>query len=371
MALAGAALLGCRLAAQAAGPGCRELHGRAEQARQAGRVSEAVPLFERALRCDARNAEAWWGLGTVLYSMDRYAEAARAFRAVTGLAPAKGDAFAMLGLCEARLGRSREALAHLRQARRLGLRSEAAFVRVVWYQEALLLLARGDFNGAQERLEALARDGAPARELAWALGAAALGVVPPQQPEAREPLRPLLEAAGQAQYFAARKEIGPAKEYWLKFLEAHGGFRNAHFAFGRFLVSIYDDDGAVREFSTEAARDPDHLPARLGLAGILAGRDPEAALPHAEKAAELAPRLGEARFLLGLVLLNLGRTGRAIAELEQARRLEPLQAKVYFQLARAYAQAGRAAEAASARRMFLRLGGADAAGQNREEAEKR
>lgn len=346
------------LAGRAEQAACRQLFERAEAARAGGRLEESVPVFERALRCDPGRADGWWGLGSVLYEMDRYAEASVAFRHVTRLAPQKGDGFAMLGLCEAKLGRNREALDHLARGRRLGLRNDPAFARVVWFHEGTLLLQQGRFGEAQERFEALARDGAPAREIAWPLGAAVLGVLPSADTAARGTLMPVLESAGQAQYFAARKEIPAAREYWQAFLRDYGDRRNAHFAYGRFLLSIYDDDGAVKEFEAELARDPGHVLAHVGIAGTKAGQDPEFALPYAEKAVKLAPGLGEAHFLLGMILLNLDRPGRALTELEAARRLSPREAKVYFQLARAYARNGRAAEAEAARRMFQRLGGA-------------
>lgn len=337
---------------------CSRQFEQAEAARLAGHLKEAIPLYEQALRCDPRRADGWWGLGSLLYEMDRYAEAAEAFRRVTLLAPKKGDAFAMLGLCEALLGRRQQALRHLGQGRRLGLRNDAAFARVVWYHEAMLLLEQGAFGQAQERFEALARDGVPAREIALPLGMATLGIVPPSEPAARAALRPAAEAAGQAQYFSARKETDKAREFWQVFLRDHGSFRNAHFAYGRFLLSIYEDDAAVKEFQAELARDPRHVLACLGIAGTRAGQDPEFALPYAEKAVRLAPHLGEAHFLLGMILLNLGNTGPALKELEEARRLSPREARVYFQLARAYARAGRTREAEAARRMFQQLGGA-------------
>lgn len=343
---------------QPPGPACRQWMEEAEAEREAGRLKESANLYRRALACAPAWKEGWWGLGSVLYEMDQYAEAAVAFRRLTRLAGNRGDGYAMLGLCEARLGQDAAALRHLAQGRKLGLRNDPAFARVVWFNEGWLFLRQGQFAAAQERFESLVRDGVPARQIAFPLGASVLGVVPGGNAAEAAALRPAVEAAGQAQYFAARKEIGPARQYWEAFLRNYGHLRNAHFAFGRFLLSIYDDDGAVKEFQAEVAQNPGHVLAHLGVAGTKAGQDPEFALPYAEKAVKLAPRLGEAHFLLGMILLNLGNTGRAIAELETARRLAPREAKVYFQLARAYMRAGRASDAASARKVFEQLGGA-------------
>jgi predicted Zn-dependent protease len=59
--------------------------------------------------------------------------------------------------------------------------------------------------------------------------------------------------------------------------------------------------------------------------------------------------------MLGTVLVETKDTERAIAELETARAGLPEEPKVYFQLGRAYAAAGRAEDAAHARAEFARL----------------
>lgn len=60
----------------------------------------------------------------------------------------------------------------------------------------------------------------------------------------------------------------------------------------------------------------------------------EHALAAAQKAVELDPFLSVARVNFGLVLVELGRPDEAIEELEQAQRLEPLNADAWFGLAR-------------------------------------
>lgn len=330
--------------------GCKDAAAAAELAADQGRLDEAVPRYRRALSCQPAWAEGWWRLGSILYELDRYAEAAVAFRTVTRLAPANGDSFAMLGLCEARLGRRAAALAHIAKGRQLGLRDEPRFMRVVWFTEGSLLLEEGRFAAAQERFEALARDEVPAQQLAEPLARAVLGILP-----GRAAPPGLLDAAGQAQYFAAIRDMGNAKAYWKKVAEQFGAEPNVHFAYGRYLLSIYEDDLAVREFQAEIAARPSHLLAHLGVAGAKAGADPVFALPFAERAAQLAPNLGEARFLLGMILLNLGDVRRATIELERARRLSPREAKILFQLARAYSRAGRRADAERTQALYQKL----------------
>jgi predicted Zn-dependent protease len=83
--------------------------------------------------------------------------------------------------------------------------------------------------------------------------------------------------------------------------------------------------------------------------------DYEAALPLAEQAARLEPKLYPARNLLGRVLLELGQVERAVKELEEGARLAPNVPEMQYALARAYTRAGRKQDAARARETFQRL----------------
>jgi predicted Zn-dependent protease len=58
---------------------------------------------------------------------------------------------------------------------------------------------------------------------------------------------------------------------------------------------------------------------------------------------------------MGQIQLEAGEIPAAIASLEQSRHLEPNSPTVYFTLAKAYARAGREADADKARAEFTRL----------------
>jgi Flp pilus assembly protein TadD len=51
----------------------------------------------------------------------------------------------------------------------------------------------------------------------------------------------------------------------------------------------------------------------------------------------------------------MGENARAVEELETARRLAPNEPRIHFTLSRAYARAGRKAEADQSRETFVRL----------------
>ena len=66
---------------------------------------------------------------------------------------------------------------------------------------------------------------------------------------------------------------------------------------------------------------------------------------HYERAVASGPANAEARNNLGAVLLAYGEPAGSIAQLQEAMRLRPAYAEAHFNLARAYASAGRFAEA--------------------------
>ena len=69
----------------------------------------------------------------------------------------------------------------------------------------------------------------------------------------------------------------------------------------------------------------------------------------------MAPQNLAARNALGRVLVEKGELDRGIAELEAGVKIAPDSPEMHFALARAYAKAGRTAEAESARAEFRRL----------------
>jgi Putative Zn-dependent protease, contains TPR repeats len=79
------------------------------------------------------------------------------------------------------------------------------------------------------------------------------------------------------------------------------------------------------------------------------------ALPLAEKAVQLAPKMYAARNVLGRILLELDQVDRAVKELEEGVRIAPTSPEMHFALARAYTRAGRKDDANREREAFKKL----------------
>jgi tetratricopeptide (TPR) repeat protein len=327
----------------------------AEKARASGDVARAIVLYREALGRDPASAEGWWQLGTTLYDADDYAGAAEAFRRASELTPQSGTPLVMLGLSEFRHGLYDDALTHLERGRALGTTPDPQFRQVMFYHLGLLLLEKAEFERALEALHRLASDGSDAEPVVVALGQADLRVRP-SDPRARSsPLSDAVLAAGAAERLLALHREADAEAAYKRLVVEHSGVPNVYYALGRYYVATRQPELARKAYEQEIANTPGHVPARLGIAAILAETDPSAALRYAEAAVRLNDRIPLGHYLLGSLLLHTSDTARAIAELERAERDVKADPAVYYALARAYGRAGRTADAARARERFTAL----------------
>ncbi len=315
-----------------------------------------MELYRKGLALQPRWAEGWWYLGTLHYERDAFAEAAEAIGKATALNPKVGTAWVLLGLCEFKLNRYDLALRHIQEGRRLGVNGDPQFRQVMLYHEGVLLLGKGEFEQAQEPLARMAREGVENRDLIVALGLSVLRLRPSDMMNADEALRGRVERAGRAEHLSAQKRFDEALAEYERLAKDFPSAPNVQYALGRYLITGNELEKAVAAFEREIAANPAHLPAHLFLADCkLKLKDFGGGLTIAEKAVKLNPRLPLGHYLLGSFLLETNQIPRAIVELETAEKSLPREAKIQFALGRAYARAGRKADAARARAAFERL----------------
>jgi Flp pilus assembly protein TadD len=325
------------------------LAAEAARARDSEDLDRASKLYHQAVQLRPEWAEGWWYLGTIAYDRGQFIEAIEALQKVTTLSPQDAKAFAMLGLSEAKLNREQPAVVHLGQALTLGVSDEGNMRQVVLFTEANLLLNAGAFGHAQDLLDELAKDRTSADdELLIALGRSVLGVKSLDQATAPE-MRDLVATAGRAEMLAANRQMDAAASAYRDLVKRFHKTHNVEFAYGRFLLNNHRDDEAVAAFKREIENTPEHLLARLGIAGALLFTDPATSRIYAEQALTLAPSLEEGHYLLGASLLGTGDPERAVSELETAEHLNPKDSRVYFVLAKVYKRLHRDGDAALAR----------------------
>jgi tetratricopeptide (TPR) repeat protein len=327
---------------------------KADQAREAGRLDEALDIYGKALQMRPNWAEGWWYAGTILYDRDRYADARDAFRNLVALEPKRAHAWGMLGLCEYQTREYDRAVNSLQQGRSLGLADNREIESVVRYHAAILYIRFEQFEVAFDILREFLREGRESPKIIEAFGLTMMRMpfLPNELPSDK---REQVLIAGRAGFDMAAHRRDEARKSFDELLARYPDAPNVHYVRGVFMLN-QDSDAALEEFRRELKNSPSHVPSLLQMAfEYMKRNEHETALPLAEKAAQLAPKLYPARNALGRVLLELGQVERAVKELEEGVHLAPNVPEMHYALARAYTRAGRRQEAARARETFQRL----------------
>jgi tetratricopeptide (TPR) repeat protein len=343
------------------------LAARAQAARAADRVPEAIRLYERATKLQPNWAEGWWHLGTLFFDSDRFSEAGDAFAHFVAIEKKQpGPGFAMLGLSEFQLKRYPKALAALERGTRLGLGSNPDFVHSVLYHDGILNTLLGQPEIALRRLTLLANQIAAAHpeapkdavladlELLDAFGIAALRIpkLPSDIPATQAQL---VRSAGHAQALIALQDRVAAEAELKQMLIVYPPESGVHYMYGVFLLKEHPPL-ALDEFRREIEITPIHVAARIQLAfEFLNAADYEHGLNYAREAVALAPDNFVAHVACGRLWLALEKPERAIEQLQIAVKLAPGSPDAHFALSRALNQAGRNGDASRERAEFERL----------------
>jgi tetratricopeptide (TPR) repeat protein len=329
---------------------------RARAAHEAQKLDEARDLYQQALKLRPRWTEGRFALGAVLYDLDRHEEARAEFRQVLVQEPKSGAAWAFRGMCEFQLRNHEQALSDLQKGRVLGLASNPGLKSVADYHTGILLVRFAQYEAAREILSNFALVDQDSPGVIEGLGLAALRM--PYLPSEIPPdKREMVTIAGRAIFQFTKNRYSPtARLAFDELVTRYPEEPNTHYAKGAFLMTVEESEAGLAEFRRVLAMQPSHVPAMLQLAFHLMkeGRYEEA-FPYAENAVQADPDFFAAHNALGRVLLELGQTDRAIAELEKAAGLAPNSVQTYFSLSRAYQRAGRTEDVRRARDTFTKL----------------
>jgi tetratricopeptide (TPR) repeat protein len=225
----------------------------------------------------------------------------------------------------------------------------------VLYHEGVLLQRAGRFEGAQETLEQMCMQGTDNDQVASILGMVLLRMSNKALPAPASPDADIISRIGHAECLAGKKDFEKARTDFEKLVQQYPNYPNIHYAHGMLLLETRDTAAAIAEFKEEIQNTPEHVFARLQIAAANYKIDSATALPYAEQAVKLNPRLPFGHYLLGLLLLDTDNFRKAIPELELAKKFFPKESKLYFALGSAYSRAGRELDAKRARQTFARL----------------
>ncbi|MFB3920548.1 MAG: tetratricopeptide repeat protein [Terriglobia bacterium] len=328
---------------------------RADEARQAQRLNEAIELYQQGVRLRPEWHEGWWNLGTVLYSVDRVSEARDAFARLTANLPQHGPSWAFMGLCEMQLKDYERAVMDLDKGRQLGLGDNKLLIQVTHYNLGILFSRFGRFEQAYASLRGFASERNEEPSVIEAMGISILRMpyLPEEVPADK---RELVLMAGRAAYKMAATDYAGADKVFQEVLARYPRTPNLHYAYGVFLIASHHPEKAHGEFLRELELTPAHVPARLQIAqNFMFRAEYSEALPLAREAVKLAPNSGNARSVLGRALLGTGEIDAAIRELETGVRLEPENPELHSLLVRAYSKAGRKEDSLREAAEFERL----------------
>lgn len=330
----------------------------AEAAQRAGRADEAAKSYQRALQLRSNWPEGWRQLGTIQYMNGDYPVAVSALQQAVALDSKLPDTWTLLGLSEFETKDYNNSLVHLERGRALGFSGNANAVRLSRYHLALLLNRKGEFDRAIDVLIPAIGEGALAGEIQFAMGMALLRIA--MFPEDVKPeQRPLVEKTGDAGELLADSRYDRALPVFESLIHDFPKTPFLHYAYGDALAATSMYDEAEAQLRAEMELNPTSVQPYLRLASIDLQRHQSAnAVVEARKACVIAPQSSESHYLLGRGLLDENQIPAAIGELEMARKLAPVSPKVRFSLARAYARAGRDADAQRERGEFERLNSA-------------
>jgi len=150
--------------------------------------------------------------------------------------------------------------------------------------------------------------------------------------------------AGQA-YDELQKDADALAEYQAA-VKSDPATPNVHFGYGYLLWRAQKLDEAEKEFRSELANDPEH-PMALTYLGdtVMQLNRPDEAVPYLEHAVRIQPSIALAHRDLGTIFEGQGRKDDTLKELKTAEGLTPDDPLIHWRLGRFYQSSGQKAEA--------------------------
>src|SRR4030095_13481436 len=205
----------------------------AEEARNAGRLDEAIEAYTNAVRLRPKWPDGWWYLGAIYYAKDLYPQARDAFSNLVALQPERGPAWGMLGLCQFQTREYERSIASLERGYFLGLDDNKELKSVVLYHSALLYVRFEQFEMAYLALRQLESYDNQKIIEAFGLIMLRMPVLPNEIPGDK---REEVLLAGRAGASMAAHKIAASREAFDELLKRYPEDPNAHYSFGVFML---------------------------------------------------------------------------------------------------------------------------------------
>jgi tetratricopeptide (TPR) repeat protein len=349
----------CLLLGQSAPPDQIQQHmQKAEQALHVNDLAAAEHEYREILTIDAKNTQAWTGLGVLLYGAGKAEKAMQSLQMALSIDPAARNAELFLGLSEAELRQcaqatpilskyfAAESVGKLQRLTGLALlecTADAADpIPALQTVQRLKQLYPGDADVLYESAELYTR--------LWNENAGELIANHPDSYRVHQLAGEVYEA--KSNYDQAIREYNLA-------LERNPKLPQMHFRIGQIYLHQGNeevDEKAMNEFRLEKEIDPDSAVTDLAMADIEMHRhNLDQAKPLYEEAARLDPSLVDASVGLARILLEQHDTDAAVQRLQSVVAQHPDDAQAHYVLMLAYRGQKKMPEAAAQMEIFNRL----------------
>jgi tetratricopeptide (TPR) repeat protein len=320
---------------------------------QEGNLAEAEAGWKVLLSERPNDAEAYAHLGLLEARQEHYKEAIVLYRRALHLDPDMPGLRLNLGLAFFKAGDLEAATQTFEPLHRSEPKSSPDALRLV----TLIGLARygmGDYSAAVPYLkQATAAD---PTNLSFRLSLAQSCLRSRQYQCVLDVYREILNLnpdsaeadmlAGEA-YDELKNDDGAIAEFEAA-IKADPNAPDVHFGYGYLLWKVLKFDQAEKAFRSELKNNPEHplALAYLGDTEIRLNRSAEA-MPYLERALRLRPSVAIAHVDLSIIYEGEGRNEDAIEELKTASKLDPDDPSIHWRLGRLYRSMGRKTEARS------------------------
>jgi tetratricopeptide (TPR) repeat protein len=318
---------------------------------QQGEVAKAHTAWEAVLKLHSQDAEAYAHLGLLDARLEHYEDAVVRYRKALVLSPEMPGLRLNLGLALFKAGKMEGAAATLLPLLKDQPPDSQEALRVT----TLIGLAHygaGDYAAAVPFLKkAVAAD---SQNLPFRLTLAQSCLWSKQYQCVLDVYREIVnlnENSAEADMLAGQaldemKDRPAAIEQFRAAVKADPKMPDVHFGLGYLLWAQLKFDDAAKELEAELTNNPNHAQALTYLADChIQLNDSVPALPLLEKAVRLDSRIELAHVDLGVLYANSGKSDDALRELKTAERLDPIDQNVHWRLGRFYKSIGKKTEA--------------------------
>jgi tetratricopeptide (TPR) repeat protein len=320
------------------------LFSRASAALEAQQYPEAEAGFEAVLKAEPHNIGALGNLGVVYSKTHRYAQAIGVYKSALKAAPRDKSLLTNLGLAYVKQEQYTPAAAIFEslaadpanlQAREL---LASCRLSLGQYESALTVLsqltAAEPLNPGPFYMQGIAFTRLKRKAEAQAAFTAMMNAANPAHASF---------LMGKASYETG--DFEQAAKYLRQSLTADPSLEGAHRELGKALTSLRRDDEAEAELRKAGADDPEAL---YFLGALFSHNRQQEALPLLARAHSLTPDFWGPLYYLGRLAVEQHRPADAVEFLKRATLLKPEEPAIQYQLAKAFQQQGKQAEAQAA-----------------------